>query len=86
VAQEKNELKTLCEKYSTVVYQMGHATEDMTELTQRTVVQPMKKLSSEFHSIQVSYLFIISGLKFLMVCILTVLSVAFFRSSVRWGF
>jgi hypothetical protein len=28
VAQEKNELKTLCEKYSTVVYQMGHTTED----------------------------------------------------------
>jgi hypothetical protein len=28
VAQENNELKTLCEKYSTVVYQMGHATED----------------------------------------------------------
>jgi hypothetical protein len=56
VPQENNELKTLCEKYSTVVYQMGHATEDMTELTQRTVVQPMKKLSSEFPSIQVSYL------------------------------
>ncbi len=28
VAQENSELKTLCEKYSTVVYQMGHATED----------------------------------------------------------
>ncbi len=54
--QENNELKTLCENYSTVVYQMGHATEDMTELSQRTVVEPMKKLNLEFPSIQVSEL------------------------------
>ncbi len=29
VAQENSELKRLCEKYSTVVYQMGHDTEDL---------------------------------------------------------
>lgn len=52
VCQESNELKTLCENYSTVMYQMGHATEDLTELSQRTVVEPMKKLSNEFPSIQ----------------------------------
>ena len=43
----------MCDNYSTVVYQMGHATEDMAELSQRTVVDPMKKLSGEFPSIQV---------------------------------
>jgi hypothetical protein len=51
--QENSELKAVCDNYSTVVYQMGHATDDLAELSQRTVVEPMKKLSSEFPSIQV---------------------------------
>ena len=32
---------------------MGHNTEDLTELSKRTVVEPMKKLAGEFPQIQV---------------------------------
>ncbi len=30
---------------------MGHATEDLVQLSQKTVVDPMKKLTAEFGSI-----------------------------------
>jgi hypothetical protein len=31
--------------------QLGHATDDLTQLTTKTVVDPMKKLNGEFSSI-----------------------------------
>jgi len=52
ICQEDQELKGLCDKYVSVVYQMGHNTEDLTELSKRTVVEPMKKLAGEFPQIQ----------------------------------
>jgi len=52
VCQEDPELKEVCDKYVSVVYQIGHGTEDLIELSQRTVVDPMKKLSGEFPHIQ----------------------------------
>ena len=33
--------------------QMGHSSQDLVELGQRTVVEPMKKLAAEFPQIQV---------------------------------
>ena len=52
VCQENEELKKLGEQYSSVVYQMGHATDDLVQLSQKTVVDPMKKLANEFPQIQ----------------------------------
>lgn len=52
VCQENPELRRLAEDYSSVVYQMGHTTDDLAVLSQKTVVDPMKKLSGEFPSIQ----------------------------------
>lgn len=52
VCHEKEELRKLAENYSSVVYQMGHATDDLAQLSQKTVVDPLKKLSGEFPSIQ----------------------------------
>jgi len=46
------ELKTLGEQYSSVVYHLGHTTEDLAQLAQKTVVDPMKKLTAEFPQIQ----------------------------------
>ena len=34
-----------------MVYQLGHATGDLTHLSQKTVVEPMKKLTAEFGAI-----------------------------------
>ena len=33
------------------LFQLGHATDDLTQLTTKTVVDPMKKLNGEFSSI-----------------------------------
>jgi len=52
LVHEKEELRKLAEDYSSVVYQMGHATDDLAQLSQKTVVDPMKKLNGEFASIQ----------------------------------
>ena len=35
-----------------LVYQMGHNTEDMVQLAQQTVRNPMKKINGEFPNIQ----------------------------------
>jgi len=45
------DLKKVAEDYQSVVYQLGHATGDLTHLSQKTVVEPMKKLTAEFGSI-----------------------------------
>jgi len=52
VCQENDDLRKLGEEYSSVVYQMGHATDDLVQLSQKTVVDPMKKLTNEFPQIQ----------------------------------
>jgi len=52
ICQGDPELKTMCDKYVSVVYQQGHNTEDLMDLGQRTVVEPMKKLAGEFPHIQ----------------------------------
>jgi len=54
VCQGDPELKTLVDKYVSVNYQMGHSSQDLVELGQRTVVEPMKKLAAEFPQIQAS--------------------------------
>ena len=38
------DLKKVAEDYQSVVYQLGHATGDLTHLSQKTVVEPMKKV------------------------------------------
>ena len=43
----------MCNQYGDAVYQMGHRTEDLVDLSQRTVVEPLKKLSGEFVHVQV---------------------------------
>eukprot|EP00088_Acartia_fossae_P052742 TRINITY_DN5974_c0_g2_i1.p1 TRINITY_DN5974_c0_g2~~TRINITY_DN5974_c0_g2_i1.p1 ORF type:complete len:264 (+),score=51.56 TRINITY_DN5974_c0_g2_i1:36-794(+) len=52
ILQEDDELKSVCNQYGDAVYQMGHRTEDLVDLSQRTVVEPLKKLSGEFPQIQ----------------------------------
>ena len=54
VCQENPELRRLAEDYSSVVYQLGHTTDDLSVLSQKTVVDPMKKLVGEFPNIQAS--------------------------------
>jgi len=49
---EDPELKAVGEEYSSVVYQLGHTTGDLAQLAQKTVVDPMKKLTTEFPQIQ----------------------------------
>jgi len=51
---EDAELKKLSDDYSSVVYQMGHVTDDLVQLSQRSVVDPMKKITTEFPNIQVA--------------------------------
>ncbi len=51
VCKEEEALRKVAEDYQSVVYQMGHATEDLVELSQKTVVEPMKKLTAEFGAI-----------------------------------
>ncbi|XP_023337520.1 bridging integrator 3 [Eurytemora carolleeae] len=52
LCQDDAELKSLTDKYVSVAYQMGHTTEDLTDLNQRTVVDPLKKLTGEFPHVQ----------------------------------
>jgi len=49
--EETENLRKISEGYQSVVYQLGHATGDLTHLSQKTVVEPMKKLTAEFGSI-----------------------------------
>ncbi len=51
VSKEEAAVKKVAEDYQSVVYQMGHATEDLVQLSQKTVVEPMKKLTAEFGAI-----------------------------------
>ena len=48
VCHSDETLRQIAEEYSSVVYQLGHATNDLTQLTTKTVVDPMKKLNAEF--------------------------------------
>jgi len=52
VCQENPELRRLAEDYSSTVYQLGHTTDDLSLLSDKTVVDPLKKLTGEFPSIQ----------------------------------
>ena len=49
--EEPEDLRKMAEDYQSVVYQLGHATGDLTHLSQKTVVEPMKKLTAEFGAI-----------------------------------
>ena len=50
---EENEgLRRTSDDLGSLVYQMGHNTEDMVQLAQRTVRDPMKKINGEFPNIQ----------------------------------
>ena len=49
--EDSEDLKKIAENYQSVVYQLGHATGDLTHLSQKTVVEPMKKLTAEFGAI-----------------------------------
>ena len=51
VCHSDESLRQIADEYSSVVYQLGHATNDLTQLTTKTVVDPMKKLNAEFASI-----------------------------------
>lgn len=48
---DTEELRKIAEDYQSVVYQLGHATGDLAHLSQKTVVEPMKKLTAEFGAI-----------------------------------
>jgi len=49
--EDNEDLRKIAEDYQSVVYQLGHATGDLTLLSQKTVVEPMKKLTAEFGAI-----------------------------------
>ena len=49
--EDFEDLRKIAEDYQSVVYQLGHATGDLTHLSQKTVVEPMKKLTAEFGAI-----------------------------------
>lgn len=49
--EDNEDLRKIAEGYQSVVYQLGHATGDLTHLSQKTVVEPMKKLTAEFGAI-----------------------------------
>ena len=48
---EHTNLRKVAEYYQSVTYQMGHNTDDLAQLSQKTVVDPLKKLSPEFGAI-----------------------------------
>jgi len=52
LCQENDELRSISDELGSLVYQMGHNTEDMVQLAQRTVREPIKKLNNEFPHIQ----------------------------------
>ena len=49
--QENEDLRKMAEDYQSVVYQMNHTTEDLSHLSKKTVVEPLKKLTGEFESV-----------------------------------
>ena len=49
--QEEESLRKIADDYQSVVYQMNHASGDLVQLSQKTVVEPMKKLTGEFAAI-----------------------------------
>jgi len=46
------QLARLTDQYQSIVYQMGHNTEDLAQLCHKTVLEPVKKLSNEFPQVQ----------------------------------
>ena len=48
---EHSDLRKVAENYQSVTYQMGHNTDDLAQLSQKTVVDPLKKLNPEFGAI-----------------------------------
>ena len=50
--QENESLRRTSDDLGSLVYQMGHNTDDMVQLAQRTVRDPMKKINGEFPNIQ----------------------------------
>ena len=51
IINEHPSLRNVAEDYQSVVYQMGHNTDDLAQLSQKTVVDPLKKLNPEFGAI-----------------------------------
>ena len=51
IIHEHPNLRKTAESYQSVTYQMGHNTDDLAQLSQKTVVDPLKKLSSEFGAV-----------------------------------
>ena len=49
--QEHENLRKVAENYQSVTYQIGHNTDDLAQLSQKTVVDPLKKLNPEFGAI-----------------------------------
>ena len=54
LCQDNEDLRRISDELGSLVYQMGHNTEDMIQLAQKTVREPMKKLNSEYPQIQVA--------------------------------
>lgn len=52
LCQDHQELRRMSDELGSLVYQMGHNTEDMVQLAQRTVREPMKKINQEYPQIQ----------------------------------
>lgn len=48
---EHENLRKVAENYQSVTYQIGHNTDDLAQLSQKTVVDPLKKLNPEFLAI-----------------------------------
>ena len=48
---EHENLRKVAENYQSVTYQIGHNTDDLAQLSQKTVVDPLKKLNPEFGAI-----------------------------------
>ena len=44
---EHENLRKVAENYQSVTYQIGHNTDDLAQLSQKTVVDPLKKLNPE---------------------------------------
>lgn len=51
LVHEHANLRKVAENYQSVTYQMGHNTDDLAQLSQKTVVDPLKKLNPEFGAI-----------------------------------
>ena len=51
LVQDHVNLRRVAENYQSVTYQMGHNTDDLVQLSQKTVFDPLKKLNPEFGAI-----------------------------------